>query len=66
MTCDKEKLQNMIEYKEGRVVVTTNNLRLPITHVSNTVLALRYSPQKVALQDVYYVSCMKKNLLSVS
>ncbi|XP_021821223.1 uncharacterized protein LOC110762835, partial [Prunus avium] len=30
---DKEKLQNLIEYKGNRVVVTANNSRLPITHI---------------------------------
>lgn len=49
MTGDKDKLHDMTEYKGSRVVVTTDNSRLPITHVSNTILAPRYSPQKVAL-----------------
>nr|DAD23742.1 TPA_asm: hypothetical protein HUJ06_025205 [Nelumbo nucifera] len=33
MTGDKEKLQNLLEYKGSRVVVTTNNSKLPIAHI---------------------------------
>ncbi|KAE8722922.1 putative LRR receptor-like serine/threonine-protein kinase [Hibiscus syriacus] len=33
MTGDKHKLQNLSEYNGGRVVVTTDNSRLPITHI---------------------------------
>ena len=38
MTGDKEKLQNMTEYKDGRVVVIANNSRLLITHISKIVI----------------------------
>ncbi|KAF2320518.1 hypothetical protein GH714_027917 [Hevea brasiliensis] len=33
MTGDKEKLQDLSEYKESRVVVTVNNSKLPIAHI---------------------------------
>ncbi|KAE8725434.1 Indole-3-acetic acid-amido synthetase GH3.17 [Hibiscus syriacus] len=33
MTGDKQKLQNLSEYNRGRVVVTADNSRLPITHI---------------------------------
>ncbi|KAE8660144.1 hypothetical protein F3Y22_tig00116958pilonHSYRG00159 [Hibiscus syriacus] len=33
MTGDKQKLQNLSEYNGGRMVVTTDNSRLPITHI---------------------------------
>ncbi|KAE8698166.1 tir-nbs resistance protein [Hibiscus syriacus] len=33
MTGDKQKLQNLSEYNGGRVVVTADNSRLPITHI---------------------------------
>ncbi|KAE8734204.1 PLAC8 family protein [Hibiscus syriacus] len=33
MTGDKQKLQNLSEYNGGRVVVTTDDSRLPITHI---------------------------------
>ena len=56
----------MAEYKGGHVVRTSNNSRLPIAHISSTVLAPQYNPQKVALQDMYYIPGMKKNLLSIS
>ncbi|XVE71066.1 hypothetical protein DITRI_Ditri10aG0120300 [Diplodiscus trichospermus] len=38
MTEDKEKLQNITEYKSGRVVLTTNNSRLPISHIGKTII----------------------------
>ncbi|XVE81428.1 hypothetical protein DITRI_Ditri15bG0062500 [Diplodiscus trichospermus] len=66
MMGDKEKLQNMTEYKGGRVVVTVNNSRLPISHIVKTVIIPRFSSKKVALQDIYHVPGMKKNLLSVA
>jgi hypothetical protein len=66
MTGDKEKLQNLTEYKEKRVVVTTNNSKLSIAHVSNTMVSNHYSDNEVSLQKVYHVPCMKKNLPFVS
>ncbi|KAE8670896.1 Detected protein of unknown function [Hibiscus syriacus] len=36
MTGDKQKLQNLSEYKGGSVVVTTDNSRIPITHIVET------------------------------
>ncbi|KAE8724129.1 hypothetical protein F3Y22_tig00010869pilonHSYRG00008 [Hibiscus syriacus] len=44
MTGDKQKLQNLSEYNGGRVVVTTDNSRLPITHIGHYVL---FGPQDV-------------------
>ncbi|KAL3511011.1 hypothetical protein ACH5RR_030412 [Cinchona calisaya] len=46
MTRDKRKLTNLTEYKGGRVVVTTDNSRLPITHIAfdNSVL---FKPDEV-------------------
>ncbi|XVE51173.1 hypothetical protein DITRI_Ditri02bG0018100 [Diplodiscus trichospermus] len=38
MTGDKEKLQNMIEYKGGRVAVTANNSRLTISYIGKTII----------------------------
>ena len=66
MTGDKQKLQNMSEYKGGRVVVTADNSRLPIAHIGKTIVMPRYSSNQVPLQDVYHVPGMKKNLLSVT
>ena len=66
MTGDKEKLQNLSEYKESRVVVTTNKSKMSIAHISNTVVPPRCSPIEVPLQHVYHVPSMKKNLLSVA
>ncbi|KAG8364897.1 hypothetical protein BUALT_Bualt18G0046300 [Buddleja alternifolia] len=66
MTGDKEKLQNLSEYKGSRVVVTTNNSKLPIAHIGNTVVSPQYSANEVSLQNVYHVPGMKKNLLSVA
>ncbi|KAE8674817.1 putative disease resistance protein [Hibiscus syriacus] len=66
MTGDKQKLKNMSEYNGGRVVVTTDNSRLPITHISKTIVTPRYNTNHVQLQDVYHVPGMKKNLLYVA
>uniref|UniRef100_A0A6N2MV24 CCHC-type domain-containing protein n=1 Tax=Salix viminalis TaxID=40686 RepID=A0A6N2MV24_SALVM len=66
MTGDKEKLQNLTEYKGNRVVITANNSKLPIAHVGNTMVSNHHSDNEVALQKVYHVPGMKKNLLSVS
>lgn len=66
MTGDMDKLQNMSEYKGGRVVVTANNCKLPISHIGKTLIVPRFSQHQVQLQNVYHVPGMKKNLLSVS
>ncbi|KAF7827584.1 Retrovirus-related Pol polyprotein from transposon TNT 1-94 [Senna tora] len=66
MTGDRGKLSAVEEYKGSRVVVTANNLRLPIAHVGSTTMVPRYSSEQVKLQNVYHVPGMKKNLLSVS
>ncbi|KAE8723067.1 PLAC8 family protein [Hibiscus syriacus] len=65
MTGDKQKLQNLSEYNGGRVVVTADNSRLPITHIGKIIVTPRYNTNQVQLQDVYHVPGMKKNLLSV-
>ncbi|GMJ03539.1 hypothetical protein HRI_004023100 [Hibiscus trionum] len=36
---DKEKLQNLSEYKGSHVLVTTNKSKLPIAHVGNTMVS---------------------------
>ncbi|KAM2890706.1 hypothetical protein COP2_009095 [Malus domestica] len=66
MMGDKQKLQNLSEYKGGRVVVTADNSRLLIAHISKTIVTPRYNSNHVPLQDVYHVLGMKKNLLSVA
>ncbi|KAG6471189.1 hypothetical protein ZIOFF_072290 [Zingiber officinale] len=66
ITGDKEKLQNLSQYKGARMVVTSDNSRLPIAHVGKTVITSRYNSNQVSLQDVYHVPGMKKNLLSVA
>lgn len=66
MTGDKQKLQNLTEYKGGRLVVTANNSKLPIAHIGKTVVVPRNSNNEVPLEDVYHVPGMKKNLLSVA
>ncbi|KAE8692620.1 tir-nbs resistance protein [Hibiscus syriacus] len=43
MTGDKQKLQNLSEYNGGRVVVTADNSRLPITHIGKTIVTPRYN-----------------------
>ena len=66
MAGDKHKLQNLSEYKGGRVVVTADNSRLPISHIGKTIVTPRYNSNQVPLKDVYHVPGMKKNLLSVA
>ncbi|KAG5582114.1 hypothetical protein H5410_052741 [Solanum commersonii] len=66
MTGDEKKLINMSEYKGGRVMVTANNLKISITHISKTVFMSHHSSRQVKLQNVYHVPGMKKNLLFVS
>ncbi|KAL6327017.1 hypothetical protein AAG906_013184 [Vitis piasezkii] len=52
---------------QGRhMVVTTNNSKLPIAHIGNTVVSSQYNTNDVSLQNVYHVLGMKKNLLSVA
>nr|TKR90285.1 hypothetical protein D5086_0000235100 [Populus alba] len=55
MIGDKEKLQNLTEYKGNCVVVTTNNFKLPIAHVGNTMVSNHYSDNDISLQKVYHV-----------
>ncbi|CAL2236840.1 unnamed protein product [Prunus armeniaca] len=61
MTGDKEKLQNLTEYKGNRLVVI-----VPITHIGKTVVLPRHNPNHVPLQDVYHVPDMKMNMFSVA
>lgn len=49
MTGDDEKLSSMFEYKGGRVIVTTDNTRLPITHVGKTIITHRFNSNKIYL-----------------
>ncbi|KAK4353653.1 hypothetical protein RND71_025847 [Anisodus tanguticus] len=55
ITGDKEKLQNITEYKGGRVVMTANNSRLTIGHVEKTTIIPRFSSNEVLLLDVYHI-----------
>ena len=48
------------------MVVTTNNSKLPITHVGETKIVPCYSPYPILLHNVYHILRMKKNLLSMS
>ncbi|RVX10691.1 Retrovirus-related Pol polyprotein from transposon RE1 [Vitis vinifera] len=66
MTGDKEKLQDLSEYKGRHMVVTANNSKLPIAHIGNTVVSSQYNTNDVSLQNVYHVPSMKKNLLLVA
>ncbi|PHT43340.1 hypothetical protein CQW23_17365 [Capsicum baccatum] len=66
ITGDKEKLQHLSEYKGSKVVVTTNNSKLSIAYIGNTVVSPQHSDIEVTLQNVYHVPSMKKNLLSVA
>ena len=39
LTSNKEKMQNLTEYKGNRVVVTANNSKLQIAHIGNTMVS---------------------------
>ncbi|OMO79399.1 Zinc finger, CCHC-type [Corchorus capsularis] len=66
MTGDKEKLSNMSTYAGKRMVVTANNSKLPITHIGQTVIVPKLGQHQVQIGNVFHVSGMKKNLLSVA
>ncbi|KAE8705491.1 PLAC8 family protein [Hibiscus syriacus] len=66
MKGDKQKLQNISEYKGSRVVVIVDNSRLLITHIGKMIVTPRYNSNQVQLQDVYQVPGMKKNLIFVA
>lgn len=38
LTSDKQKLQNVIDYKGGHLIMIINNSRLPIAHVSKIIV----------------------------
>ncbi|KAH0641787.1 hypothetical protein KY290_033397 [Solanum tuberosum] len=46
-TGDEKKLINMSEYKGGRVVVTANNSKMPITHIGKMVFVPYHSSRQV-------------------
>lgn len=66
MSGDKEKLQNLSEYKRDREVVTTDDTKLPIAHVGKTVVSPKNSADPMLLQNIYHIPGMRKNLLSVA
>ena len=66
MTGDQKKLRDTKEYKGSRVVLTANNAWLPIAQIGNTMIRPGNKADMVALQNVFHVPGMKKNLLSVS
>ncbi|TYJ95855.1 transmembrane protein 184-like protein [Cucumis melo var. makuwa] len=66
MTRDMTKLQNITEYKESRVFVTTNNSKLPIAPVGKTMIVPYSSSNQAELVNVFYVLGMKKTLVSIS
>jgi len=65
MTGDKKKLQNLFEYKGSREVVTADDTKLPMAHISKTIVSRNSCADLMLLQNVYHVPGMKKNLLSV-
>ncbi len=65
MIGDRKKLCNMSEYKRGKVIITIDNSKLPITNIGSTMIVPSFSPNQVLLKKVLHVPGMKKNLLSV-
>jgi hypothetical protein len=66
MIGDKQKLQHLTEYKGSCVVVTINNSRLQISHISETIITPHYKSSQEHLQYVYHVPGIKKKLLSIA
>ncbi|KAG5578505.1 hypothetical protein H5410_058639 [Solanum commersonii] len=60
MTGDEKKLINVSKYKGDRVVETTNNSKISITHIGKTVFMSYHSSRQVELQNVYYVPGKEK------
>jgi len=56
----------MKKYRGDREVMIADISRLPITHVRKTVFTPYFSPHQIHLENVYHVSSMKKNPLSIS
>ena len=50
MTSDEKKFIDMSEYKGGQVVVTANNSKRTITHISKMMFVSHQSSTKVELQ----------------
>ena len=65
MTGDKGKLLSMSKYKGERVVVTSNNSRLPIAHICKKMVVPRYNARKVQLNNIFHVPRIKKNMILV-
>ncbi|KAG5609996.1 hypothetical protein H5410_021277, partial [Solanum commersonii] len=55
MTCNEKKLINMSKYKGGRVMVTANNSKMPITHIGKMIFVPHHNSRQVELQNVYHV-----------
>lgn len=66
MIGDIKKLEDLEQYKESQVIVTTNNSKLPIIYICKTRIYPSFSPQHIQLERVYHILGMKKNLLSVT
>ncbi|GKA62904.1 retrovirus-related pol polyprotein from transposon TNT 1-94 [Tanacetum coccineum] len=66
MTGDTVNLKDVLKYTGSRVVVTTNNLKLPIAHVGNTIVSPLCNNIDVSLKDVFHVPGMKKNFMLVA
>ncbi|KAL8132396.1 hypothetical protein AgCh_008045 [Apium graveolens] len=55
MTGDVNKLKNLTEYKGSRVVLTTDNSKLPIAHIGDLTVSPHHHNVEVPLQNVYHV-----------
>ncbi len=49
----------MSEYKGKRVVVTVDNTRLPIAHIAEMLISLRFNAKQLPLEQVYHVPGVK-------
>nr|KAJ0218457.1 hypothetical protein LSAT_V11C300142320 [Lactuca sativa] len=54
MTGDQNKLQDVNEYKGSRMVLTTNNVRLPIAQIGKTTIMPSNIADMMSLHNVYH------------
>uniref|UniRef100_A0A2N9EU04 GAG-pre-integrase domain-containing protein n=1 Tax=Fagus sylvatica TaxID=28930 RepID=A0A2N9EU04_FAGSY len=58
--------KNMSKYKGKRVVVTADNTRLPIAHIAETLISLRFNAKQLPLEQVYHVPGVYKEIVVIS
>jgi hypothetical protein len=65
MTGVKERLDNPVRYGGSKHGVIANNSKHSIAHIGDVVFSANNNKKDLVLNNVYHVSGLKKNLLSV-